>query len=111
MAAYFSAADLFIVGSHHEGSGYAVIEALACGAMPVVTDIPTFRRLTGNGEAGVLWTPGDARSCASAIRRAASQPIAREQIVAHFGRHLSWDAIGSRALEIYDEVIRRRIQP
>ena len=45
MPAWFSAADLFIVGSHHEGSGYGLIEALACGATPVVTDIPTFRLL------------------------------------------------------------------
>src|SRR5262249_4589937 len=36
LPAFFSAADLFIVGSHHEGSGYALIEALACGATPVV---------------------------------------------------------------------------
>jgi len=47
IAAFLSAADIFVVGSHHEGSGYALMEALACGAMPVVTDIPAFRILTG----------------------------------------------------------------
>jgi glycosyltransferase involved in cell wall biosynthesis len=108
LPAHFSAADLFVVGSHHEGSGYSLMEALACGAMPVVTDIPTFRVLTGNGEAGPLWTPGDAHSCASAIERAARQPIAREHIVAYFERHFSWNAVGRRALEIYGDVIRRR---
>ena len=60
MAAFFSAADLFVVGSHHEGSGYSLMEACACGAMPVVTGIPTFRLLTGNGSIGALWTTGDA---------------------------------------------------
>jgi glycosyltransferase involved in cell wall biosynthesis len=109
IAAYFSGTDLFIVGSHHEGSGYAVIEALACGAMPVVTDIPTFRLLTGNGEAGILWAAGDTQSCASAILRAASRPIARDRIVAYFNRDISWTAIGRRALEIYSDVIRRRL--
>src|SRR6185295_19645288 len=55
MAAFFSAADLYVGGSHHEGSGYALIEACACGAVPVVTDIPTFRLITGG--AGALWSP------------------------------------------------------
>ena len=67
MAAYYSAADLFVVGSHHEGSGYALIEALACGVAPAVTDIPTFRLLTGDGAIGALWRPGDAADCARAI--------------------------------------------
>ena len=34
------AADIFTLGSHREGSGYALTEALACGLPPVVTDIP-----------------------------------------------------------------------
>ena len=37
------ASDLFVLGSHREGSGYSLIEALACGLPPVVTDIPSFR--------------------------------------------------------------------
>src|SRR5207247_434398 len=56
---FYSAADMFVLGSHREGSGYALMEACACGAVPVVTDIPTFRLLTG-GVVGALWTPGDA---------------------------------------------------
>ncbi len=67
MAAFYSAADLFVVGSHHEGSGYSLMEACACGAVPVVTDIPTFRLLTGAGAVGALWTPGDAADCARAL--------------------------------------------
>ena len=58
MTTFYSAADLFVVGSHHEGSGYALMEACACGAVPVVTGIPTFRLLTGSGSIGALWTPG-----------------------------------------------------
>ena len=47
MAVCYSAADLFVVGSHHQGSGYALMEACACGAVPVVTAIPTFRLMPG----------------------------------------------------------------
>ena len=43
LAALYRAADLFVLGSHNEGSGFALIEALSFGVVPVVSDIPPFR--------------------------------------------------------------------
>jgi glycosyltransferase involved in cell wall biosynthesis len=109
MAAYFSAADLFVAGSHHEGSGYALMEACACGAVPVVTDIPTFRLLTG-GAAGALWPPGDAAAFARALADVSARDLLEERarLSDHFTRALTWDAVGRRALEIYEDVVARR---
>ena len=109
IATYFSAADFFVVGSHHEGSGYALMEACACGAVPVVTDIPTFRLLTG-GAAGALWPTGDAAAFASALADVGVRDlqIERAQLADHFSRVLTWDAVGRRALEIYEDVVARR---
>ena len=103
MTTFYSAADLFVVGSHHEGSGYALMEACACGAVPVVTDIPTFRLLTGGGSIGALWTPGDAADCARALADVGRRDLdaERARLADHFARELSWDAVGRRALEIY----------
>jgi glycosyltransferase involved in cell wall biosynthesis len=110
MASFYSAADLFIVGSHHEGSGYSLMEACACGAVPVVTDIPTFRLLTGAGSVGALWTPGDADQCARALADVGHRDLdaERARLADHFARELSWSAVGRRALEIYDDVVARR---
>ena len=110
LPSFYSAADLFVLGSHHEGSGYALIEALACGAAPVVTDIPTFRLLTGNGSLGALWTAGDAAGCARAIAAAAARDAVEERrrVLDHFAREVSWRAIGRRALAIYEEVLQKR---
>jgi hypothetical protein len=33
-----------------------------CGVIPVVTDIPSFRMITENGNVGILWKCGDAIS-------------------------------------------------
>jgi glycosyltransferase involved in cell wall biosynthesis len=70
MPAYYSAADLFVLGSHHEGSGYALIEACACGTVPVVTAIPSFRVLTAEGsmDCGRPATPPIVRACWSMWR-------------------------------------------
>jgi glycosyltransferase involved in cell wall biosynthesis len=110
MPAFYSAADLFVVGSHHEGSGYALMEACACGAVPVVTDIPTFRLLTGGPVAGALWTAGDDAAFARALVDVSRRDLdaERTRLADHFTRELSWSAVGRRALEIYDDVLSSR---
>lgn len=110
MAAYYSAADLFVLGSHHEGSGYALIEALACGLVPVVTDIPPFRAITAGGRLGPLWPPGDPSACAQALVETAQQDLAplRARVADHFKRRLSWPAVGHQALAAYADVIALR---
>jgi glycosyltransferase involved in cell wall biosynthesis len=110
MSAFYSAADLFILGSHHEGSGYALIEACACGLPPVVTDIPTFRIITGGGAIGALWPTGDAGACSNALVSAASRDrrAFRQQVLDHFARDLSWTAVARQASMAYAEVLGRR---
>lgn len=110
LPAFYSAADMFVLGSHHEGSGYALIEALACGLMPVVTDIPTFRVLTADGSLGVLWAPGDAWGLADALVDAGQRDLTscREKIARHFDRELSWPAVGRQAMAAYADVVKSR---
>jgi glycosyltransferase involved in cell wall biosynthesis len=110
MTAFYSAADLFVVGSHHEGSGYALMEACACGAVPVVTGIPTFRILTAGGSIGALWTPGDPTDCARALSDVGRRDLdaERARLLDHFAAELSWDAVGRRAMEIYGQVLGTR---
>jgi glycosyltransferase involved in cell wall biosynthesis len=110
LAWFYSAADRFVLGSHHEGSGYALLEALACGVVPVVTDIPSFRAMTANGSFGALWPPGDAGALADALvsldRGTTQGTLAR--IKDHFARELSWRAIGRQAVEAYLHIHRAR---
>ncbi len=103
------AADLFVLGSHREGSGYSLIEALACGLPPVVTDIPSFRALTA-GTVGSLWPAGDAAALSHALRCIApllGEPM-RERVHAHFDRELSRAALGRKLAAAYAQLIRGR---
>jgi glycosyltransferase involved in cell wall biosynthesis len=106
----YNSADYFVLGSHSEGSGYALLEALACGVVPVVTDIPSFRRITDGGRLGALWQPGDADACASAFLRAfeGSAAARSEEIAAVFQENLSFAAIARDAMRAYREVARER---
>src|SRR3990172_579743 len=45
MEDFFNSADFFIQASLEEYGGNSLVEAMACGAIPVVTNIPSFRYL------------------------------------------------------------------
>jgi glycosyltransferase involved in cell wall biosynthesis len=110
LPAFYSASDLFVLGSHHEGSGYALLEACACGALPVVTDIPSFRVITDGGAFGSLWSAGDAAACARALVKTARSDMAhaRALMSSHFDRALSWRAIGRQAIAAYHDALASR---
>jgi len=102
------AADLFVSGSRAEGSGYAAMEAIACGLGPVLTDIPAFRALTGNGRIGRLWPCGDAPALAAALVEAAANRPSLQQVRAHFDETLSFRAVGRLWAEAYARVLDDR---
>jgi len=104
------AADFFISGSHRESTGYALIEALACGLPPLVTNIPSFRMLTGDGAVGELWRASDAHSLCSALVRISARTAStdRAAVRAHFERELSFEALGRRLVAAYGDLLARR---
>jgi glycosyltransferase involved in cell wall biosynthesis len=104
------AADIFVQGSHRESTGYALIEAFACGSSPVVTDIPAFRSLTWGGQAGKLWPRGDAHALAEALRSSAAavNSDTRARMRAHFDRELSIHAMGSKLVAMYRDAVERK---
>ena len=101
MPNYYGAADLYVSGSHSEGSGYALIEAMSAGLVPVVTNIPSFRAIAGDEHA--RWTPGDAGEFAGALLHATTTNLDAQKLAVkdRFRRLLSWDAIGTRTVDEY----------
>jgi glycosyltransferase involved in cell wall biosynthesis len=80
----------------------------------VLTDIPSFRTLTGRERVGELWRPGDPASLTRALLRAADRlsDSRRDACRALFDREFSWPAIGRRALSVYRAVsLSRAAQP
>jgi glycosyltransferase involved in cell wall biosynthesis len=102
---YYAAADFFVSGSHSEGSGYALIEAMRFGVVPVVTDIPPFRAIAG--DCGARWPPGDAAACATALTRLCASNLAqqRARVLERYDAALSWDAIARRTLAEYQALL------
>lgn len=104
------AADIYVSASHVEGSGYALLEAMACGVVPVVTDIPSFRSFTANGKVGWLWPRGDAAALAAALAEAGAKALPREHVRAHFDARLSFGVVGELWTRAYAQLVEQRLR-
>lgn len=108
----YNSSDYFVLGSHYEGSGFALAEAMACGAVPIVTAIPSFLAMTDDGRTGACWNVGDAHSFANTFIRVISQRMENisKEVSAFFDRRLSYRAIARISLQAYDELASRRVR-
>lgn len=106
---WFSAADYFVAGSFMEGSGYALVEAMACGCIPVVTQIPSFRKITDNGRYGILYEPGNEDDLLTNLLKLDTfrQTLTRADIVRYATETLSYQAIADQLLSLSKKILAR----
>ena len=106
----YNSSDYFVLGSHHEGSGFSLAEAMACGVVPVVTDIPSFRVMTDEGRAGACWRPGSPQDFADKFLEVMGQPLEQlsHKVHSFFQSQLSYKAIARDSMRAYREVIAAR---
>jgi glycosyltransferase involved in cell wall biosynthesis len=64
-------ADVYCSMSRSDGTSLSLLEAMACGLAPVVSDIPANREWIDDGVDGVLVAPGEVETLASALTRVA----------------------------------------
>lgn len=99
---WFNSADFLISGSHYEGSGTAVCEAMSCGCVPIVTDIFSFRMITDNGKCGILYEVGNEGALLAALNQIDELNLdeKRELCLTYFREKLSFPAIAKQIDEI-----------
>jgi glycosyltransferase involved in cell wall biosynthesis len=110
LGVWYSATDFFISGSHYEGSGVAVIEAMSCGCVPVLTDIISFRKLTAHGQYGILYKAGNAQDLQSKLGEVMQMDLEREKerVYHHFQREYSYEAIAKKIESIIGKGVADR---
>ena len=99
---WFNSADYYLSASHYEGSGTALCEAMSCGCIPIVTNIPPFRAILGNY--GLLYEPGNEISLLSALKQTSTLPIEekKQDLLNRFESELSFSAIALKFQKIID---------
>jgi glycosyltransferase involved in cell wall biosynthesis len=99
---WYNAADFIVSGSHYEGGGIAVCEAMSCGCIPIVTDIIAFRQMTGAGKCGLLYPPGNEKALLAALLSTALMDREKEKarVLEEFNKELSFEAIGRKIEQV-----------
>jgi glycosyltransferase involved in cell wall biosynthesis len=98
LQAWYNSADFIISSSHYEGSGIAVSEAMSCGCIPILSNIISFRKMTGPGVCGLLYEPGNDKALLDALIQSMNFDIDTEQkkTLDQFQNELSFGAIAKK---------------
>jgi predicted metal-dependent phosphoesterase TrpH/glycosyltransferase involved in cell wall biosynthesis len=89
-----------------------VRKALAAGTVPVASRLSIYEELTGEGERGLLFPPGDAVTLAGQLSRLIAEPGLRADLVrAGRGTVPDWAAVASRLEDTYRSLCARRHDP
>ena len=108
LAALYTGAVGAVAPSHSEGFGLSAVEAAACGAPVVISDIGPHRETLG--EAALLFPAGETAALRARLAELIADPAAARRL-GERGRDavagLSWDATGLRLYELLASVVRR----
>lgn len=79
MGELFRAAQVVVSPSIHDGTPNTLLEAMACGCLPVAGDLDSIREWIQPAENGLLVDPGDPHALAQAILRGLNDSALRRQ--------------------------------
>lgn len=98
--------------SRAEGFGNVVIDGMACGLVPIASDIPGPRDILNGKDAGILVPVGDVGAAVDAVDYLLKHPEARLQMRqrAHaVAQGYSWEAVAAERVALYRRVLGEKL--
>jgi len=109
MADLFRRAQVVVSPSTHDGTPNTLLEAMACGCLPVVGDIEPLREWITQGENGLLVDPADPQGLADAICEGLQNPElrarAREKNLRLIRERAEYSKVMTDAADFYRRLI------
>ncbi|GLX01934.1 glycosyltransferase family 4 protein [Microtetraspora sp. NBRC 16547] len=90
-----------------ESFGIVLTEAMSAGAPILASDIPAFRRVLGDGQAGALFETGNPEALAEEAARLLDDPALRAKLsdeARHAVRKYDWSTVARDVLRVYETV-------
>lgn len=105
MSEVYSAASILILASEREGWPNVLLEAMACGARVVATNVSDVPEIITEPAAGVWIPERTVQALVGALRQLLASPMAREDTRAHALR-FTWDTTTSGQIELFTRILR-----
>ncbi|MFG2072995.1 phosphatidylinositol alpha-mannosyltransferase [Nonomuraea maritima] len=104
----YHSVDVFCApNTRGESFGIVLAEAMASGATVLASDIPAFRRVLGEGQAGALFANGDAAGLAREAAALLDDPERRHKLAAEAlvaVRKYDWSTVARDVVRVYETV-------
>ena len=97
---WFNSADFFLSASYYEGSGTALCEAMSCGCVPILSNIPSFRSI--NGDSGLFFEPGNPEDLYGLLKKTSQIDMDKEKdrVLSQFKNENSFESISNKFQKI-----------
>ena len=105
LADWYYAADYFISASHAEAAGYALLEAMSAGCIPIVSSIPSYKKILENCPA-YLFEPGNVAQLAELLNKLSELDVSKlsAEIKNHFQRKLSFEKVAGNMFNLFNQL-------
>ena len=112
MEKLYTAADMLVLTSDHEGTPNVVLEAMASGLPVVATEVGGVPDLLEHGRSGFLCRQGDVDGIASSLARLAADGAMRDEMGSaardRIEKHHGFDSLWSNLRALYRMVLEAR---
>ena len=102
----YNMAATLLFPSYYEGFGWPPLEAMACGAPVVASNVTSIPEVVG--DSALLYGPDDHAGMATALHNLLTDPLLYAQIVAH-GREraaeFSWQRCAEQVYAVYQKLV------
>ncbi|MEW5938999.1 MAG: glycosyltransferase [Chloroflexota bacterium] len=104
---YYSAADVLVMPSFYESFGMVALEAMACGAPVIASQVGGLAFLVRDGETGFTVPEGDpAALCDKLTLLLGNRELRRQmgECAAEYAQEYDWRKIASQIVGVYEEL-------
>lgn len=105
LPALYSAAGMLVLATSREGWPNVLLEAMACGAPVVATNIGGIPEIITSPAAGVIVPERTPKALSDGIRHLIAHPPDRDATRAHAAAH-GWDEVIAEQAKLYQDVLR-----
>ena len=109
LPSWYAACTTFCYPSLYEGFGLPVLEAMACGAAVVTSNVTSLPEVVG--EAGLMVEPTDTAALSAALQRMLDDAALRQHLSEQAMRQaatFTWRRVAEQTLRVYEAVRTRK---